>query len=64
VVEHSCVVCGARREFLSHGRVIDGSWRDDEFVDKRHWGKWVCSLKCYEELIEKGKSKRQEEVKR
>jgi hypothetical protein len=55
-------VCRVRREFLSHGRVIGGSWRDDEFVDKRHWGKWVCSLKCYEEVIEEGKSKRQEEV--
>jgi hypothetical protein len=52
-----------RREFLSHGRVIDGSWRDDEFVDKRYWKKWVCSLKCYERLVEEGKSRKQEEVK-
>ena len=50
-----CVVCGRKKLFPTEGRVIDGSWYDDEYIPTKYWGEWVCSYRCYEKLIERSK---------
>ena len=47
----SCAFCGRKRLFETEGRTIDGSWADDDNLDKSYYGQWVCSYACYDKLI-------------
>ncbi len=46
-----CIVCERVKLCEGEGRVIDGSWERDRLIQDLT-GKWVCSYKCYEKLIE------------
>jgi hypothetical protein len=47
-----CFNCGSARIREGMGKVIDGSWVDDWKVwQTEAWGRWVCSLHCYWEVI-------------
>ena len=47
-----CFNCGRDRMRSREGKVIDGTWVDDWRVSGTEaWGKWVCSLNCYWEVI-------------
>jgi len=49
-----CFSCGMRKEKEGVGRVIEGSWVDDWRVrGTEAWGKWVCSVRCYWEVVER-----------
>ena len=47
-----CFNCGNMQVKEGTGKVIDGNWVDDWRVWRTEaWGKWVCSLYCYWEVI-------------
>ena len=54
-INMKCVVCGRENRFGGEGRVIDGSWADDNRVNKKYFGKWVCCYNCYSKLLKKEK---------
>jgi len=39
-MKNQCIMCGRLKFFPKEGRIVDG-------------GKWVCSVKCYKQLIQK-----------
>ena len=45
-----CVYCKREKLFPTEGRIIDGSWMRDNYLSK-YKGKWVCSYRCYQELL-------------
>jgi hypothetical protein len=48
-----CFSCGSER-VDGFGKVIDGSWVDDyRLWGTEAWGKWVCSMRCYWEAVER-----------
>jgi len=52
-VKTKCVNCGRDAIFPTEGRRIDGSWTEDIKLAK-YINKWICSFKCYTELLTKG----------
>jgi hypothetical protein len=52
-----CLTCGTTKAFPTQGHHIDGSWIKDHTLPKRQWGGWVCSFRCYEQLLENRNSK-------
>jgi len=46
-----CCVCRRAKMFPTEGRIIDGTWHTDVFVDPKYFGKWVCSWSCYCKLL-------------
>jgi hypothetical protein len=49
-----CFSCGRRKEKEGIGRVIDGLWVDDFRLWRTEvWGTWVCSLRCYWDVVER-----------
>jgi hypothetical protein len=47
-----CFNCGNVKIQEGMGKIIDGSWVDDwRLRQTEAWGKWVCSLYCYWEVI-------------
>ena len=47
-----CFNCNNIRVSEKMGRIIDGNWVDDWRVwQTEAWGKWVCSVRCYWEVI-------------
>jgi len=50
-----CVVCSRQKEFGTEGRVIDNSWPMDKDIirNSKGFNPWVCSLSCYNALVEK-----------
>jgi hypothetical protein len=49
-----CFSCGRRKEKDGIGKVIDGAWVDDwRLYRTEAWGKWVCCLGCYWEVVNK-----------
>jgi len=47
-----CFVCGRERVSPEEGRIINGSWAEDILVPLEFWGVWVCSFRCYNNLVE------------
>jgi hypothetical protein len=50
-----CLACGRKRLGEWEGRIIDGSWAQDSSIHKKYLGRWVCSYRCLQELLKKGK---------
>jgi len=48
-----CCVCKREKKLKEEGRFIDGEWVDDDLIQKRYWGKWVCSYSCYNKMVRK-----------
>lgn len=47
-----CAVCGRERMVLEEGRYIDGEWVGDQLVPEQFQYKWICSFRCYEQLLQ------------
>jgi hypothetical protein len=52
---NQCAFCGRKPLVPGEGRRIDGTWARDSLVARQYQGAWVCSFRCYENLITCGK---------
>ena len=56
-MSEKCIVCKREKTFPTEGRYINGDWDDDKHIAKKYWGKWICSYKCYDELVKQSTNK-------
>ncbi|MBR9681255.1 MAG: hypothetical protein GOV00_00445 [Candidatus Altiarchaeota archaeon] len=50
-----CIMCKRLQTVSTEGRIIDGTWFDDDRIPRTFIGKWVCCNRCYEDLVKKEK---------
>jgi hypothetical protein len=55
-MQEYCAQCGIKKLFDTQGRVVNGDWCNDQYLLPEFQYAWVCSYKCYMELVERVKT--------